>query len=92
MVIKLPRSRESTPVAVTPPSTTLGRLRTKSPTYGRTHILSDQTDEPHNQADSLTHEHDHARRHDPARPPAGGRSAAPGNIFVGARARDGRLG
>ena len=42
------------------------RLRTKSPTYGRTHILSDQTDEPHNQADSLTHEHDHARRHDPA--------------------------
>ena len=26
MVIKLPRSRESTPVAVTPPSTTLVRL------------------------------------------------------------------
>ena len=26
MVIKLPRSRESTPVAVTPPSTTLGTI------------------------------------------------------------------
>ena len=30
MVIKLPRSRESTPVAVTPPSTTLARVRASS--------------------------------------------------------------
>ena len=29
MVIKLPRSRESTPVAVTPPSTTLGKYRSE---------------------------------------------------------------
>ena len=29
MVIKLPRSRESTPVAVTPPSTTLAALKVK---------------------------------------------------------------
>ena len=35
MVIKLPRSRESTPVAVTPPSTPLGPKRTSKTRRGR---------------------------------------------------------
>ena len=38
MVIKLPRSRESTPVAVTPPSTPLGRCSASTQQLGRCHI------------------------------------------------------
>ena len=50
MVIKLPRSRESTPVAVTPPSTSQGYTKTQAKTvnrYTEIHSVSDSQADTH---------------------------------------------